>query len=407
MRLNASCLLQRLALLTCAALLTGCPAPPRVSPRAPAAAGRRRRGAPRHALYDRGRRVAADHPGVPGGAFAAPATITSSPRTRSAALLRAADAPLQSSFEVHVPVESLHAWTKLNCARRAGPDFPPEVPETAREGTRRNMLGPALLDAQNDPEIVLRAVRLAPAQPPQSAVQARVQARVRGAPHEFDVPVRYERSGERLVVSGEHGAATKRTRPHALQRPAGSPAGAGRDARQLPHRRASGHTDQRRERGRPGAPGRPLTVVIWCRARPAARRPCTPCAAPSKMIVRIDRHRAVQLRVEPVVAGDGVDVAVEHQADDLALRIDQRAAGVAADDVVVGGEVEARLQVQLRLRLAASCRAPGTVPGRWPRSKGAPRCVNGSTRVPFSFQPCTVPKFRRSVKVASGETLVP
>jgi hypothetical protein len=46
-------------------------------------------------------------------------------------------------------------------------------------------------------------VRLAPAQPPQGAVQARLQALVRGAPHEFDLLVRYERSGERLVVSGD------------------------------------------------------------------------------------------------------------------------------------------------------------------------------------------------------------
>ena len=56
--------------------------------------------------------------------------------------------------------------------------------------------------------------------------------------------------------------------------------------------------------------------------------------------------------VEPVVAGDGVDVAVEHQADDLAACVDQRAAGVAADDVVVGREVEARLQVE---RVASPC----------------------------------------------------
>jgi hypothetical protein len=112
-------------------------------------------------------------------------------------------APLESSFEVHVPLESLSV-DEAELRAQAGPDFPPEVPETAREGTRHNMLGPALLDAQNDPEIVLSAVRLAPAQSPQgTAVQARVQALVRGAAHEFDVLVRYERSGEWLVVSGE------------------------------------------------------------------------------------------------------------------------------------------------------------------------------------------------------------
>ncbi len=113
-----------------------------------------------------------------------------------------AGAPLESRFEVHVPLESLSV-DEAELRAQAGPDFPPEVPETAREGTRRNMLGPALLDAQNNPEIVLSAVRLAPAQSPQGAVQARVQALVRGTAHEFDVLVRYERSGERLVVSGD------------------------------------------------------------------------------------------------------------------------------------------------------------------------------------------------------------
>ena len=202
MRLNASCLLQRLALLTCAALLTACPAPPRVSPPAPPQ--------PVPGI--------AAHLGTPytivageslltirvykGGAFAAAGHNHVIASHALSGILYAADAPLQSSFEVHVPLESLSV-DEAELRAQAGPDFPPEVPETAREGTRRNMLGPALLDAENDPEIVLSAVRLAPAQPPQSAVQARVQARVRGAPHEFDVLVRYERSAERLVVSGD------------------------------------------------------------------------------------------------------------------------------------------------------------------------------------------------------------
>ncbi len=202
MRLNASCLLQRLTLLTCAALLSACPAPPRVSPPAP----------PQPVPG-----VAA-HVGTPytivageslltirvykGGAFAAAGHNHVIASHALSGIFYAADAPLQSSFEVHVPLESLSV-DEAELRAQAGPDFPPEVPETAREGTRRNMLGPALLDAENDPEIVLSAVRLAAAQPPQSAVQARVQARVRGAPHEFDVLVRYERSGERLVVSGD------------------------------------------------------------------------------------------------------------------------------------------------------------------------------------------------------------
>ncbi|HUL18608.1 MAG TPA: hypothetical protein VLV29_05010 [Steroidobacteraceae bacterium] len=203
MRLNASCLLQRLSFLACAALLAACPAPPRlVGPPAPApAAG------------------LAPHLGTPytvvaaesllmirvykGGALAAAGHNHVIASHQLSGIFYVTATPPESSFEVHVPLESLSV-DEAELRAQAGPDFPPEVPETAREGTRRNMLGPALLDAQNDPEIVLSAVRLAPAQLPQgAAVQARVQALVRGSAHEFDVLVRYERSGERLVASGD------------------------------------------------------------------------------------------------------------------------------------------------------------------------------------------------------------
>ena len=203
MRLNASCLLQRLSCLACAALLAACPAPPRVGPSPPAPAP-----AP----------GAAAQTGTPytiapteslltirvykGGALAAAGHNHVIASHALSGIFYVAGTPLESRFEVHVPLESLSV-DEAELRAQAGPDFPPEVPETAREGTRRNMLGPALLDAQNNPEIVLSAVRLAPAQSPPGAVQARVQALVRGTAHEFDVLVRYERSGERLVVSGD------------------------------------------------------------------------------------------------------------------------------------------------------------------------------------------------------------
>ena len=44
--------------------------------------------------------------------------------------------------------------------------------------------------------------------------------------------------------------------------------------------------------------------------------------------------RAVHALVVPVAACDRVDVAVEGEADQPALRVDERAAGIAADDVV-------------------------------------------------------------------------
>jgi len=115
---------------------------------------------------------------------------------------------LESSFEVHVPVATL---TVDEAALRAGQpaaDFPADVSESAREGTRRNMLGEALLDAQRYPEIVLRSLRLAAADGGSAAgsgtVQAQLQSSVRGELRTFTVPVRYRLAADdSLDLGGE------------------------------------------------------------------------------------------------------------------------------------------------------------------------------------------------------------
>jgi polyisoprenoid-binding protein YceI len=117
---------------------------------------------------------------------------------------------LRSSFEVHVPVATLTVDEAALRAAEASADFPPDVSESAKEGTRRNMLGEALLDAGHNPEIALRAVRLETAPPPAAGaavesalVLARVQSTVRGTVRTFSVPVRYERAADNVVASGE------------------------------------------------------------------------------------------------------------------------------------------------------------------------------------------------------------
>jgi hypothetical protein len=114
---------------------------------------------------------------------------------------------LASSFEVHFDVATLTVDEPALRAQQASPDFPPDLPESAREGTRRNMLGEALLDAAHSPEIVLRAVRVE--QPPVGStgaadtVLARVQSTVRGEVRSFVVPVRYRLGDGELTVTGE------------------------------------------------------------------------------------------------------------------------------------------------------------------------------------------------------------
>jgi YceI-like domain len=114
---------------------------------------------------------------------------------------------LQSSFEVHVPAATLTVDEPELRAQQPAAEFPPEVSAEAREGTRRNMLGEALLDAPRNPEIVLRALRLeraGGAAADSGAVVAHVQSTVRGEVRALTVPVRYQRGGNgTLEVSGE------------------------------------------------------------------------------------------------------------------------------------------------------------------------------------------------------------
>jgi polyisoprenoid-binding protein YceI len=111
--------------------------------------------------------------------------------------------PMRSSFELHVPVATLTVDEEALRAQQASADFPPDVPESAKEGTRRNMLGEALLDAAESPEILLQAVRLEQsAAPDPRTVMVRLQSTVRGQQRIFAVPVSYQIGEGAVMVSG-------------------------------------------------------------------------------------------------------------------------------------------------------------------------------------------------------------
>jgi hypothetical protein len=113
------------------------------------------------------------------------------------------DDVLKTSFEVHVPLATLTVDEAALRAQEMSPDFPPEVPESAKQGTRTHMLGPELLDAESNPEIILRALGLTADPSAADTVLAHIQASVRGAPHEFSAPVHYVRAGGSLTLSGQ------------------------------------------------------------------------------------------------------------------------------------------------------------------------------------------------------------
>ena len=196
----------KLLLALSLAMLGGCPSPPRVPAPAP--------GVPA---------VPAPHVGTPfeirpqsslltilvyrGGALASAGHnhVIASHDLSGTIFIPAAI--LQSSFEVHIPVATLTVDEAALRAQQSAADFPPDVSEDAKEGTRHNMLGGALLDAEHNPEIVLRSLQLEPADGASAdsgTVQARVQSSVRGQLRTFTAPVRYRRSGDgTLEVSGE------------------------------------------------------------------------------------------------------------------------------------------------------------------------------------------------------------
>ena len=82
----------------------------------------------------------------------------------------------------------------------AGPDYAADVPDSAREATRRNLLSDALLDAERFPGIEVRSLAL---EQKEGLLQLRLQLTVRDRVTELPVPIMLERSADRLVIRGE------------------------------------------------------------------------------------------------------------------------------------------------------------------------------------------------------------
>jgi hypothetical protein len=112
-----------------------------------------------------------------------------------------ADVP-RTSFEIHMPVAQL-TIDEPELRAPEGPDFPPEVPQSAREGTRHNMLSEALLDGERYPDIGLVGTGLETGAAVGGGVVALVQVTVKDQVHTLRVPVAYSLKGGDLVATGE------------------------------------------------------------------------------------------------------------------------------------------------------------------------------------------------------------
>lgn len=106
--------------------------------------------------------------------------------------------PESSGFELQVAVADLVVDDPAARAA-AGPDFPGEVPEAARDGTRNNMLRPEVLDGERYPLILVRADSLGGTWE-QPTVTARVT--LRDQMRSIEVPLAIERSPDAIVARG-------------------------------------------------------------------------------------------------------------------------------------------------------------------------------------------------------------
>ncbi len=107
--------------------------------------------------------------------------------------------PEHASFEVHVPVGEL-TIDEPQLRALEGKEFAPEVPDSAREGTRKNMLSEPMLDGAHFPEVVLRSQLM---ERGTEGMLAQLSVSIRGQTRTITVPVRYEVEEKEVRAQGQ------------------------------------------------------------------------------------------------------------------------------------------------------------------------------------------------------------
>lgn len=83
--------------------------------------------------------------------------------------------------------------------KETGGSFAKPLTDDQIDGTRENMLGPSVLDAEQYPELVLRSVQVAGDWP---VLVARVEVALHGRSHVYDSLMQVQRDGDTLTASG-------------------------------------------------------------------------------------------------------------------------------------------------------------------------------------------------------------
>jgi hypothetical protein len=111
--------------------------------------------------------------------------------------------PESASFSLYVPVADF-VVDDARARSEEGQDFSAEVPEEAKSGTRHNMLGTSLLDAERFPVITLTSVGIkrAPEVPESGNLVATLTVGVAGHESTLVVPFVVEISSDRISAAG-------------------------------------------------------------------------------------------------------------------------------------------------------------------------------------------------------------
>src|SRR4051812_35646620 len=110
------------------------------------------------------------------------------------------DVATQTRFDLTFPVNELTVDEPAMRELVGGPDFPPNVPETAREGTRKNLLSEALLDGAQYPTVRLRSLDVIEAA---GGYDMGVEITIKDHVRTVRVPVTVERQEGSIKASGE------------------------------------------------------------------------------------------------------------------------------------------------------------------------------------------------------------
>ena len=107
--------------------------------------------------------------------------------------------PTQTRFDISFPVDELTV-DEPAMRESAGVDFPPGVPQSARDGTRVNMMSAALLDGANYPLVRLRATAVAASG---DGYDVDVEITLKDQLFHARVPMQVKRRDDAITASGE------------------------------------------------------------------------------------------------------------------------------------------------------------------------------------------------------------